>query len=181
MPTYAYSGQITGSEADRTLKWNQVANAVYDPVSDKYYSQWKDGESYYEIPKGELNADFGDSKVFASGTPLYKPVQYKTGGLADFTGPAWLDGTKSRPELVLNQQDTANFIELKDILAEILAGTTIARAKGNEKGGDNYYDIEISVENISEDYDVEQLAEKIKTMIYEDSVYRNVNTINLIR
>jgi hypothetical protein len=27
---------------------------------------------------------------------------YKTGGLADFTGPAWLDGTKARPELVLN-------------------------------------------------------------------------------
>jgi hypothetical protein len=31
---------------------------------------------------------------------------YKTGGLADFTGPAWLDGTKSRPELVLNAKDT---------------------------------------------------------------------------
>jgi hypothetical protein len=27
---------------------------------------------------------------------------YKTGGLADFTGPAWLDGTKARPEMVLN-------------------------------------------------------------------------------
>jgi hypothetical protein len=35
---------------------------------------------------------------------------FKTGGLADFTGPAWLDGTKARPELVLNQRDTANFI-----------------------------------------------------------------------
>jgi peptidoglycan hydrolase-like protein with peptidoglycan-binding domain len=31
---------------------------------------------------------------------------YKTGGLADFTGPAWLDGTKARPEMVLNQKDT---------------------------------------------------------------------------
>jgi hypothetical protein len=29
-------------------------------------------------------------------------TKYATGGLADFTGPAWLDGTKSRPELVLN-------------------------------------------------------------------------------
>jgi hypothetical protein len=27
---------------------------------------------------------------------------YKTGGLADFTGPAWLDGTKSKPEYILN-------------------------------------------------------------------------------
>jgi peptidoglycan hydrolase-like protein with peptidoglycan-binding domain len=31
---------------------------------------------------------------------------YSTGGLADFTGPAWLDGTKARPELVLNARDT---------------------------------------------------------------------------
>jgi hypothetical protein len=35
---------------------------------------------------------------------------YLRGGLADFTGPAWLDGTKSRPELVLNARDTQNFI-----------------------------------------------------------------------
>jgi hypothetical protein len=32
-----------------------------------------------------------------------KPTtQYATGGLANFTGPAWLDGTPSRPEYVLN-------------------------------------------------------------------------------
>jgi hypothetical protein len=29
---------------------------------------------------------------------------FKTGGLADFTGPAWLDGTKSKPEYVLNSK-----------------------------------------------------------------------------
>jgi len=31
---------------------------------------------------------------------------YGTGGLADFTGPAWLDGTRSNPELILNARDT---------------------------------------------------------------------------
>jgi hypothetical protein len=31
---------------------------------------------------------------------------YASGGLADFTGPAWLDGSRSHPELVLNAQDT---------------------------------------------------------------------------
>jgi hypothetical protein len=29
---------------------------------------------------------------------------FKTGGLADFTGPAWLDGTKSKPEYILNAE-----------------------------------------------------------------------------
>mgnify|MGYP003508684415 CR=1 FL=1 len=36
----------------------------------------------------------------------YYYTKFKTGGLADFTGPAWLDGTKARPEMVLNQKDT---------------------------------------------------------------------------
>jgi hypothetical protein len=112
-----------------------------------------------------------------------KYTAFETGGLADFTGPAWLDGTKSSPELVLNSTDTRNFIMLKDILGDILQGTsTIKRqADTDTKGGDNYYEIEINVDSLNEDYDVEQLADKIKSMIYEDSVYRNVNTVHLIR
>lgn len=33
--------------------------------------------------------------------------QYKHGGLVDFTGPAWVDGTKSKPEAFLSAEDTA--------------------------------------------------------------------------
>ena len=49
---------------------------------------------------------------------------YATGGLADFTGPAWLDGTKSHPELVLSARDTENFLQLRDILSSALKGST---------------------------------------------------------
>ena len=105
---------------------------------------------------------------------------YKTGGIADFTGPAWLDGTKSKPEIILNQQDSKNFIMLKDVLAEILQGATSGKGK-QSSGGDNYFDISIIVDEISNDYDVDQMAERIKRQIYEDSTYRNVNTISLIR
>ena len=41
---------------------------------------------------------------------------YKTGGLVDYTGLAQLDGTPSKPELVLNSKDTENFIGLRDAL-----------------------------------------------------------------
>lgn len=47
---------------------------------------------------------------------------FKKGGLADYTGIAWLDGTPTEPEMVLNSKDTANFIELKDVLREIVNG-----------------------------------------------------------
>jgi hypothetical protein len=54
-------------------------------------------------------------------------------------------------------------------------------SKKNERNGDNYFDIEINVEKLESDYDVEKIANKIRSMIYEDASYRNVNTINLIR
>jgi hypothetical protein len=102
--------------------------------------------------------------------------EYKTGGLADFTGPAWLDGTKSHPELVLNARDTENFIQLKDILAHVMDRTS--STSGIPSSGDNYYEIEINVDSIEGDYDVEQMADKIRDMIYRDATYRNVNTVN---
>lgn len=102
---------------------------------------------------------------------------YKTGGLADFTGPAWLDGTKSHPELVLNARDTENFIQLKDILSSVLK----RNSNKTENSGDNYFEIHIDVERIEDDYDVEQLADKIKGIIQQDAMYRNVNVINRLR
>ena len=102
---------------------------------------------------------------------------YKTGGIADFTGPAWLDGSKTKPELILNARDTENFIMLKDILSGILRNTP----NNQNNSGDNYFDITIQVDEISNDYDVDQMVERIKQNIYEDSTYRNVNAINFLR
>ena len=102
---------------------------------------------------------------------------YLRGGLADFTGPAWLDGTKTRPELILNAKDTQNFIQLKDILASLMTGPQTS----TENNGDITYDIDINVESIGNDYDIEQVANKIKSLINEDARYRNNNAVSLKR
>lgn len=54
--------------------------------------------------------------------------KYKTGGLADFTGPAWLDGTKSKPELILNAKDTENMLSMLEIVRNAM---TVSNAKNN--------------------------------------------------
>ena len=102
--------------------------------------------------------------------------KYATGGLADYTGPAWLDGSPTRPEIVLNPTDTANFIELRDILRDMNLVS-----EGKTSGGDNYFEIHIEVDTLSNDYDVEQVADKVKRIINDDARYRNTNAINLIR
>jgi hypothetical protein len=96
--------------------------------------------------------------------------------LASFTGPAWLDGTPSRPEYVLNSEQTEKFFTLIDVLE----GYNTKESQ-QKTSGDNYFDIEINVEKIDNDYDVEKIADKIRRMIYNDASYRNVNAINHIR
>lgn len=104
---------------------------------------------------------------------------YKTGGIADFTGPAWLDGTKSNPELILNARDTENFIALKDILSSIMNRKGLQN--NTQSVGDMYFNIDINVDEISNDYDVENLSKKIKQELTDSAMYRNVNLVNFIR
>ena len=104
---------------------------------------------------------------------------YKTGGIADFTGPAWLDGTKSNPELILNARDTENFIALKDILSSIMDRKGLQN--NTQSVGDMYFNIDINVDEISSDYDVEDLTRKIKQELADSAMYRNVNLVNFIR
>jgi hypothetical protein len=70
------------------------------------------GSKWYEVLNQGANLDSADRPDnLRNKAKNLKPAKaYETGGLADYTGPAWLDGTKSHPELVLNARDTENFI-----------------------------------------------------------------------
>lgn len=116
--------------------------------------------------------------------PYYKKFKYATGGLNTQTGPAWLDGTFAKPELVLNSKDTANFLELRDLLRALQISIKSPHrdlTDNNKNNGDNYYEIDINVESIADDYDVAKMADKIKKLISQDALYRNGNAINRLR
>ena len=151
-------------QSDGTLKnpnTRKTFNKVYQDTSGKYYT---------EAAKAMI-----DKNPEKYGNIKWK---YKEGGLADFTGPAWLDGTKSKPEMVLNSRDTENFIQLKDVLRSLLNGNNL---NNSSNSGDNYYEIHIEVDKLENDYDVDQVAEKVKKIINSDARYRNVNSINRLR
>lgn len=126
--------------------------------------------------KKQLQAALDRAKYTAISSKKFSV--YKTGGLATQTGLAWLDGTKSRPELVLNARDTENFIQLKDVLSDLLRGGSTT--SNTTTSGDNYFNITVQAE-IANDYDVERLTKKIKDEIYKDGSYRGVNVIRKIR
>lgn len=123
----------------------------------------------YQITGGS-NGNFTSELVAAITKKQFKELggdyRYASGGLADFTGPAWLDGTPSKPEIVLNARDSENLIQLRDILRNNQnSGTNI---------GDSYFDIDINVDEIAGDYDVDRMVDRIKQIIYNDSTRNQV-------
>ena len=104
--------------------------------------------------------------------------KYASGGLNTSTGPAWLDGTPSKPELVLNSTDTKNFLVLKDVLSKVMNGKVLGNS---ENYGDILYEININVDRIEKDYDVDQVVDKVKKEIVKSAGYRNVTQVRNLR
>ena len=206
-PSSSSSSQANASSSGSAVS-STVATNPYGKFSDTtgVYGQGSSGDAVkslqwamqqlgYDIGSAGIDGKFGpataaalkkfqrDSGISADGIAgndtraAFRAKGYLEGGLADYTGPAWLDGTRAKPEAVLSAADTQNFISLRNILASIFGGQGVA---GNFNGGDNYYNIDITAE-LGSDYDVDQLADKIKRQIQEDGMYRNVNAISYIR
>lgn len=106
---------------------------------------------------------------------------YKTGGLATQTGPAWLDGTRAKPELVLNAVDTKNFIALKNVLSDVMKGIRSVGTSSTEEETPIVYDIDINVDHISNDYDVDRVAKRVEKLIVKNANYRNVTSVRNLR
>ena len=70
-----------------------------------------------------------------NGVPFSATKSYKSGGLVDYTGIANVHGSEDKPEMVLNADDTKNFILLRDAMRSgALASMFGAVRIGNELG-----------------------------------------------
>lgn len=94
--------------------------------------------------------------------------KYARGGLVNYTGPAWVDGTPTKPEAFLNSQDTQRIGEAAKILAQIPA-LNGASENVSTNIGDTTIEIHINVENIDSDYDVDKMIERVKKDIVDVS------------
>ena len=89
---------------------------------------------------------------------------YKQGGFADFTGPAWLDGTKSQPEAVLNAKQTRLFTSMVSSLEKASNNSNINSALGSSY---NIGDINtnINVEKLDNETDIDRVARQVENRI----------------
>ncbi len=154
---YDYAGSNSGQ------RQYYRANPIYTVLSEK--------NGYLKVRHQSLSSGttgwFKKSDVKA----------YKTGGLVDETGLAWLDGTKGRPEMVLNPHDTENYMKLTETLRSV-ANTNMFDAIGNyaklpnfvpngnmqNREGDITFDIKMYGVN-----DPQEMAQQVKK-IYQDNI-----------
>ena len=162
------------------ITWKQILTALKGKFSKYRLAYTFDSETFktaYDAVYGKgaykKNRDY--AKNHSADYPKYK---FAKGGLADYTGPAWLDGTPSKPELVLNSTDTKNLIALKDVLSKVIKGSLTTTT---ENQGDILYEININIDKIEKDYDVDRVVSKVKQEIVKSAGYRNVTQVRNLR
>jgi hypothetical protein len=108
---------------------------------------------------------------------------YSEGGLVNTTGLAMVHGTTTKPEAFLSASDTRNFQTLAQLLSSAITynGTSGEIPEGGATTVWGDINITIEVAELGDDYDVEQMVEKVKQEIVNSSSYRNVNLINKVR
>ena len=101
-------------------------------------------------------------------------ARYATGGLVDYTGPAWVDGTPGKPEAFLNANQTAMIASFTANLAKMISGKF---PSSNVEAGSNC-EINIDIGSIGADYDIDQAINKVKQEIINSAQFRNVTLLN---
>ena len=101
-------------------------------------------------------------------------ARYASGGLVDYTGPAWVDGTPGKPEAFLNANQTAMIAAFTANLAKMVSGKF---PSSNIEAGSNC-EINIDIGSIGADYDIDQAINKVKQEIVNSAQFRNVTLLN---
>lgn len=110
--------KVSGWGSGATLK-NNLSNAGFDPSLVKAMMDEMGGVENARSKTWDGVGRYDVENYYNKGKK-----QYKTGGLVDYTGLAYVDGTPEKPELMLNAKDTENFIGLRDALRAMASQTS---------------------------------------------------------
>lgn len=100
----------------------------------------------------------------------FSQVAFATGGIADFTGPAWLDGSPAAPERVLSPYQTKLFETLVTSLQKVTTVTApslpvISSPERDLNSSYSFGDIVVNVEKLDSDSDYEEMARRVGEVI----------------
>ena len=127
---------------------------------DGYHDNW------YHVTYGSKTGWMSSGAL--RGIDKSKLKQYRKGGLVNFTGPAWLDGTPGNPEGILSPAQTKLFSRFVLSLERLY----LPEAGGGAEGGVGGFTVEpggivINVERLDGDRDYQEVASGVMNAIYQ--------------
>lgn len=105
--------------------------------------------------------------------------KYLNGGLVDYTGPAWVDGSTDRPEAFLSAEDTERIGNAAKILSDIpwMDRETDNTSVVTNNGGDVNVEINLNIDHISSDTDIDEMIQRVKDEIVDVARPEGTNVI----
>ena len=171
-----YSGEKSDTARSRVQipsNWKATGKEALSNTGVKFIEISKTDNS--DIKNWILKSDYDYEK----GKPKWHAYLYRyaSGGYVDYTGPAWVDGTKNKPEYMLNAKQTIQFENLISALDILTNNNSLSSIKENSIPKSIQYNLSINVDQISSDYDVDQMVERVEKKILDASKYRNINIL----
>ena len=147
--------------------WFRIANYYGDGKDYVYQDRANFSNATYETLYNSWNKQLESMRKKYPGSTSWQFTPFATGGFADFTGPAWLDGTKSQPEAVLNPKQTHLFTSMVNSLEKASNNSNINSPLGSSY---NIGDINttIQVDKLDNQTDINRLARQVEDKIVKD-------------
>lgn len=138
--------------------WIQPKGENRNPHMVAHGTTYEDAYADFE----EYIADPNHAKLYPDGY-TFDIRHYADGGLVNYTGPAWVDGTPQKPEAFLNAEDTTRIGQAAKLLASLpIFDSNNFSTSAPVNSGDVNIEIHLNVESISDDYSVDQMMERMK-------------------
>nr|DAE40967.1 MAG TPA: chromosome segregation ATPase [Herelleviridae sp.] len=136
---------------------------------EEWYKRWKNTGRIKGLTK-DSKGNFSARAMVRTGKHSFLPedgFKYADGGLVNYTGPAWVDGTQNKPEAFLNAEDTKRIGQAAELLANlpIFNNTSNANNAVSATYGDTNVSVNITVESIANDYDVDRMMKRVEEKI----------------
>ena len=168
--SYASGGGIgsgtggSGSKSESGWKWRAWAS-YYDLQSNPHVDEVVgDYDTQQEALAAieNLKRKWRTSWVGSSVAQVWN--KYAKGGFVNYTGPAWLDGTPSKPEAVLNPKQTRLFETMVSSLERTANNSNVNSPLGSSY---NIGDINTSIQvaKLDDQTDIDKLARKVEDKI----------------
>lgn len=165
--TYTNKGSSgsSGSSSTKSSGSNYKYYDVYDEKGYKTNYQIKatSAEEAKKKTQKELGSYYSSAKNPTSKNTSSKARIFATGGLVDYTGPAWVDGTPAKPEAFLSSIDTKMIRALTDALNFLRVDQFALPSANSYSNSSTVGDINITINQaeLKDDADYEDVARRV--------------------